>query len=152
MENVYLFRVVQNRYFDYPKIRGMPTIEISIPENYSLSELADIILEAFGFTRDHLIGFYDNWKSYTNSNEIYEERDFDFFPNNSKGLKAKIKKVFNEPNKRMLMIFDYGDMWHFLIDFKGIKKVSTVENKQIVVSRKGNPFSQYSDYDEGYED
>ncbi|WP_456470121.1 IS1096 element passenger TnpR family protein [Caminibacter sp.] len=140
---MYQFRVIQNGYFDFPKLRGMPTVEILVPADYTLEDFADVILKSFDFENDHAFGFYDNWKKIRESKNCYELFADEEMESNCKGVKnTLIKDVFKEEKQRMTMIFDYGDMWHFIIDFK--KKVDMDLKEAKVIKRKGKPFKQYS--------
>ena len=150
-KNVYIFKVIQNKIWDFPKIRGMPTVEIAVPENSTLYQLAETILEAFDFDFDHMVGFSDNWKNNRESKECYElfiDEGMDGFPNCKGGIKkTHLKKFFKTPKQRALMLFDYGDEWHFIIDFKKIEKAKENEEYPKILKREGKPFPQY-EYDE----
>ena len=148
-EKVYLFRVVQNDIWSGCRIRGMPTVKLAIEPDRTLSELAVAVLDAFYFENDHMIGFYDNCKRWTESKECYEEFvDEGEWIKCKKGLKkTKIKEVFDKPKKRMLMLFDYGDEWHFVIDFLKELPKNSDEKYPKILEIKGEPLPQYPDYD-----
>ncbi len=150
-DTVYIFRVIQNDIWSAPRIRGMPTVKLAIEPDKTLYQLAETILEAFYFENDHMIGFYDNWKRWTESKECYEEFvDEGEWSRCKKGIrKTKIREVFNKPKKRMLMLFDYGDEWHFIIDFLKEEKKKNDEKYPKILDRKGEPLPQYPN-DDGF--
>jgi hypothetical protein len=54
------------------KTKGNPYRTIALPQNASLYELAEAIIDAFNFDFDHAFGFYDNLKNPYNSTTGYE--------------------------------------------------------------------------------
>ena len=56
-----------------------------------------------------------------------------------------------EENKKMIFLFDYGDMWHFVIKCIDVRKPKSGEIRlPYGYNMKGKAFEQYSedDYDE----
>lgn len=111
------------------RIRGRPYRVLAVPAEFSLYELAELIVEAFDFDFDHAFGFYDNVKDWTKSRECYElfkdlEQEEEFFiePSPCHSVKrTRLSEIFTEDRKRWLFLFDYGDEWHFIVDLKGIE-------------------------------
>jgi len=111
------------------RIRGRPYRTLAVPAEFSLYDLAEIIVDSFDFDFDHAFGFYDNVKDWTASKECYElfkdleqEGDLLIEPSPCQSVKrTRLGEVFTEDRKRWLFLFDYGDEWHFIVDFKGMK-------------------------------
>jgi hypothetical protein len=133
-------------------IRGKPYRVLAVPERLSLHDLAESLVEAFGFDFDHCFGFYDNLKSWVDAKECYEvfkdleeeEPESMLEPSKSKGVKGtKVSEALNEVGKRMLFLFDYGDEWHFIIQFKGVEPAEKGARYPKVVESVGEAPPQY---------
>lgn len=134
-ECVYIMEVTVLCYGDPAQY---PSRVIAILPTSSLYTLARTILQAFNFDSDHLFGFYDN-VHWTHSEKVYEFS----FEDDSQVKKTKIENVFNEIGKKMLFLYDYGDEWHFIVEFiqKGPRKIK--KKYPLIVERKGKAPSQY---------
>jgi len=148
-ERIYLMKTILSDW--YGKVKGRPYRVLAIPEGFSLYRLAEAIVDSFGFYFDHPFGFYDNIKQWTKSKEGYElfadigeESDF-------KGVgRIKINQVFNEIQKKMLFLFDYGDEWHFVVEFKGIESPKENEKYPSVLESIGDAPPQYGEPEEEF--
>ena len=113
-DKVYIFRV--NLTDSAARVRGFPYRVLALPQDYTLYQLAQAILDSFTFDLDHSFGFYDNLKDWTRAREGYEYftdlGEDHGFPGVEKTL---IKDAFREPGKKMLFLFDYGEEWRFLV-------------------------------------
>jgi hypothetical protein len=146
-EKIYLIKVTLSDW--YGKVRGQPFRVLKIPGDFTLYSLAEAIVDSFGFYFDHPFGFYDNIKKWPNSNEGYElfadigeESEF-------KGVKrTKISKAFDQIEKKMLFLFDYGDEWHFIVELKGIELSKEGEKYPFIAESIGGAPSQYGEEDE----
>ena len=146
-EKIYLIKATLSDW--YGKVRGQPFRVLEIPGDFTLYSLAEAIVDSFGFYFDHPFGFYDNIKKWPNSNEGYElfadigeESEF-------KGVKrTKISKAFDQIEKKMLFLFDYGDEWHFIVELKGIELSKAGERYPFVAESIGGAPSQYGEADE----
>ena len=146
-EKIYLIKVTLSDW--YGKVRGQPFRVLEIPGDFTLYSLAEAIVDSFGFYFDHAFGFYDNIKKWPNSNEGYElfadigeESEF-------KGVKrTKISKAFDQIEKKMLFLFDYGDEWHFIVELKGIELSKQGEKYPFIVESIGGAPFQYGEADE----
>lgn len=99
-------------------VRGKPCRKIAVQENASLYDLAEAALSAFDFDMDHSFGFYDNLKNWARSEEGYELfADIGDKMNFPGVKKAKVSKVFHTPKQKMLLLFDYGDEWRFVVQY-----------------------------------
>ncbi|MNO27289.1 Plasmid pRiA4b ORF-3-like protein [compost metagenome] len=130
-------------------VRGRPTRKVAVPANASLYDLAIITIEAFEFEVDHAFGFYDNIKNWTCSEKGYELfadiGEKVEFP----GVKrAKISKVFHTSKQKLLLLFDYGDEWHFIVQYLRGTEVKPGQELPLLIESKGEAPAQYG----GYED
>ncbi|MFZ2521989.1 MAG: hypothetical protein WAX44_02035 [Minisyncoccia bacterium] len=101
---------------------------IVMPGDFSLYELADLILNAFEFDFGHAFGFFDKVTEgfYYNSARSYElfadliEEGQDLEPTGSGSVKkTKISSVWGKPGEEMMFMFDYGDDWRFRVKLMG---------------------------------
>ena len=131
------------------RVRGMPYRTLAIPERSTLYHLAEAILDSFNFYFDHAFGFYDKIKKWTESEEGYELfEDMEEESRFKSVERTKVNEAFDKVKKKMLLLFDYGDMWHFIIKLEDIE--SPKENAkypQIMVSIGEAP-PQYGEIDE----
>ncbi|NOU81102.1 hypothetical protein GC101_19755 [Paenibacillus sp. LMG 31459] len=104
---------------------------------------------------DHAFGFYDNIKNWTRSEEGYELfadiGEKTKFPGVNR---AKINKVFHTPKQKMLLLFDYGDEWHFIVQYLGTIEVSPGKKLPMIMESNGEVPNQYGGFgdEEEYED
>ena len=104
--------------------------EIEVPENVSLYRLAAAIVEAHGFDFDHCFGFYsdvtvgryhDSKLQYEFFADLEQEEGVCFEPVTSKSVKkTKLNRVWQKPGDTMMMLFDYGDGWRFVVKLMGL--------------------------------
>ncbi len=118
MKDILIFRAtlkegMGNTYNDPSRI-------IAIHNSGTLYKLAEAIIDSFDFDFDHAFGFYNNLKNYFKSEEGYElfadigeESEF------SGVEKTKIRDVFDQKNKKLMLVYDYGDEWHFIVEVTG---------------------------------
>lgn len=101
--------------------------EIETPENANLYKLAEAIVGAYNFDFDHCFGFFSKIAEYGYSDS---EKKYELFADlENEGIeptgagsvkKTKIKEVWEQKGDKMMFLFDYGDVWQFvvkLIDF-----------------------------------
>lgn len=146
-EKIYLIKAILSDWYGH--VRGMPYRTLAIPEEFTLYSLAEAIVDSFNFDFDHAFGFYNNIKRWIVSDEGYElfadigeESEFN-------GVKrTKVNEVFNETNKKMLFLFDYGDEWHFIVELKGIEASKEDAKYPLVVESVGEAPPQYGDMDD----
>lgn len=69
-ENIYLIKAILSDWDGH--VMGMPYRTLVIPEDFTLYNLADAIVDSFNFYFDHAFGFYNNIKRCTKSVEGYE--------------------------------------------------------------------------------
>ena len=151
-ERVYLIKVIQSDWLG--RIRGQPYRILAVPEELTLYNLAEAIVDVFDFDFDHAFGFYNNIKSWRDSEECYE-----LFKDMPKGIllepsgcgsvkKTKIKEAFDEVKKRIHFLFDYGDEWHFIVELKEIESQKEDIAYPFIVKYAGEAPSQYEEIEE----
>lgn len=130
---------------------------VQIPGDSSLHDLAEILLKSIGFDLDHAFGFYSNlngpaWRKSANDGEHYtlfadmEDMGEDELLGAGSVLKTQIKDVFHE-GRKMLLFFDYGDAWSFIVYCSSVEKNAKPSHSKIL-TQKGIFPEQYPDYSE----
>ncbi len=108
---------------------------IKIPGYYTMHELAVTILESFNLVPDHHFGFYDtiDWPAASIAFETIEEGfllvDIMWRKMFSKGRKTivydvdeiMVSRPFRDIGDHLMLIFDYGDLWVFLVELVQVK-------------------------------
>ncbi len=129
--------------------RGFPTRDIGIRGSSNLDKLAEMVTTAFDFDMDHLYDFSDNIKR----NKVTEKYKI-YFEDEDEDINAPytdniiISQIF-DIKKKMIFLFDYGDMWYFVIQCKEIREPRKSENKfPYAFNIKGEAPEQYSDYED----
>ena len=146
-EKIYLIKVTLSDWYGH--VRGMPYRVLAVPEEFTLYDLAEAIVDSFGFDFDHAFGFYNNIKRWTESTEGYELFADIGEESKFRGVKrTKINQVFNKIKKKMLFLFDYGDEWHFIVELKGIKPPEENVEYPLVVKSVGEAPLQYEEMEE----
>jgi hypothetical protein len=146
-EKVYLIKATLSDW--YGKVKGQPFRVLEIPGDFTLYNLSEAVVDSFGFYFDHAFGFYDNIKKWPNSNEGYELFADIGEKSEFKGVKrTKIRKAFDQIEKKMLFLFDYGDEWHFIVELKGIESSMEAEKYPFVAESIGDAPSQYGETNE----
>ena len=145
--NIYQIKVTLSDFS--LRVRGCPYRVIAIDGSDSLYKLAEAILNSFDFDMDHCFGFYDNMKDIYRSWEGYElfadTGDSGRFP----GVKGiLVGEVYNQPKKKMLFFFDYGDSWRFITQLIDVQESQNKKIKPQVTKSVGRSPEQYPDWDE----
>jgi len=83
----------------------------------SLYELAVGLIESLEFDFDHSFGFYSNLtNAYGDNDEKYTLfADMGESESGEAGVQKTATADVFKPGKKMLLLFDYGDGWHFLV-------------------------------------
>ncbi len=102
--------------------------KIEVPEEWNLYRLAEAIMSSFNFDFDHPFGFFS---TVTKSWDMADsDKNYELFADLSKeGMeietvesesvkKTKVKEVWKKPKDQMMMLFDYGDDWRFIVELK----------------------------------
>ncbi|OGG51782.1 hypothetical protein A3F28_02690 [Candidatus Uhrbacteria bacterium RIFCSPHIGHO2_12_FULL_57_11] len=122
--------------------------DFEISAGASLYALAKAVVAAYGFDFDHCFGFFSDITEgrYHDSKEQYELfTDLpDVEPTGAGSVKkTKCKDVWIEPGKRMMMLFDYGDGWRFVIESMGSGTVAKGAKLPRVLAQSGRAPRQY---------
>ena len=134
---------------------------IALLANTPLIELGPIVLGAFDFDYDHLFGFYDNFKRHYNSKISYEhpemikqaeEDGWGFSGSPDKQVfnmeDYRAQDIFTRKGKKWLMLFDYGDEWHFRLSLSDREKFDPKKKYPFITESKHEAPEQYPDYDD----
>ena len=131
--------------------------EIEMEASGSLYSLAEaIVVAAFGFDFDHAFGFYSGL---TPAKMMRQHPKYELFvdmgnaePGAISVKKTSVAQAFPAIGHTMIMLFDYGDGWHFRVTLKeAAAKVAGVRYPRVVATRGEAP-AQYPDCDEDGED
>lgn len=128
--------------------------EIEVVENTSLYKVAEAVVDAFSFDFDHCFGFFsnvsDDWRTMADSKQKYElftdliEEGESLEPTGAGSVKkTKASDVWRNLGDQMLMLFDYGDDWRFIIELKEIGKRIVKQKYPRVLKRIGRAPRQY---------
>lgn len=125
--------------------KGNPYRVISIPNDFTLDKLAEAIIESFDFELDHMYGFYDNIKKWSESTESFT---MDTEDENTTGFVTEVTvgEVFQKPKKKLLLLFDYGYEWKFVVEL--VKEIEADGKKKLttqVIESQGDAPPQYPD-------
>ncbi|OMF89410.1 hypothetical protein [Paenibacillus sp. FSL R7-0273] len=132
-------------------VRGRPYRTIAVAAGASLYDLAEAAIEAFDFDLDHAFGFYDNITDWTRAEEGYELFADIGQESRFPGVqKVAIHTVFHTPKQKLLLLFDYGVCWHFIVQYLGAAEVRPGQQLPYVIESKGETYEQYDSF--GVED
>ncbi|RJP74076.1 MAG: hypothetical protein C4524_13590 [Candidatus Zixiibacteriota bacterium] len=131
----------------------MPWRTVALPAGASLYDAAQAIVASFDFDFDHAFGFYDNLKLWGKPREGYEL----FADMGEKGefpgtKKAPIGQVFDRRGKRMLMLFDYGDQWPFVVELVETRPGESGEKLPRMMQSEGEAPLQYGDEEDDWDE
>lgn len=89
----------------------------------SLDDLAGAIVASFDFHFDHAFGFYSNLKGSVYDSKVAYELFVDMGDGGTGDRARSVKRTraadaFPKPGHKMRFLFDYGDCWEFLVEFK----------------------------------
>ena len=138
-----------NLFYDKKIIR-----EIEVPENLTLYKLAETIVGAYDFNFDHAFGFFSTiGERYLNSERKYElfadMKKEDIEPTGAESVKkTKISDVWKNIGDKMLLLFDYGDDWRFVVELSGFGEKQPKTKYPRIIKSIGNAPEQYPEIDE----
>lgn len=133
--------------------------EIEVRNSATLYALAGAAVEAFGFDFDHAFGFYSETKGSIYDSKIkyelfadMEDEAFDVGkPGSAKPQsvrKNRVGTVFPVKGDKMIMLFDYGDNWNFLVEAIGKGEVVPGKRYPVQHASKGKAPEQYPSMDD----
>lgn len=106
------------------QIRGIskPPVwrKIIVPANFTFLRFHNVIQTVFGWEDYHLFEFED--KEYQSSIRIAipSEDDFDFGVKTQDASKVKLSKIFSGNIRKLLYVYDFGDLWVHEITLKAV--------------------------------
>lgn len=103
-------------------IKNRPSREIAIRGNATLEKLVDSVLKSFDFENDHMHIISDNLKEPNDGKEVYaieyDDEPLELVSTN----KIVVAQVFDKIGKKMLIQFDMGDDWRFIVELQNIRE------------------------------
>ena len=121
--------------------------DIEITSYASLYDLADAIIGSFNFDPDHAFGFFNKLTGRVFDSTLRYElfADMEGGSGSRSVKKTAVNGVYRRIGSKMLFLFDYGDEWRFVTEFKalGVRDERVVYPR--VVSTVGKAPSQCSD-------
>ena len=140
-------QLIEGMCEDYSKKKIIRTLDFA--DGSSLRLVAEFIIGSFDFDCDHAFGIYDDVRSPNEGYSLFADMDDEGDPMGGTSIeKAKVGRIFNEKNKIMYMIFDFGDEWIFKISCVDILPRKEKERYPLLVSKQGTAPDQYPDYDD----
>jgi hypothetical protein len=101
-------------------LTGKPSVyrDIEIARSDSLYDLAEGIVQAFGFDFDHAFGFYTGL---TRKTMMQVQPRYELFADMGESTdaqsvkKTSVARAFPKVGRKMMFLFDYGDEWLFRV-------------------------------------
>ncbi|MCX6787182.1 MAG: hypothetical protein NTY93_01510 [Candidatus Kaiserbacteria bacterium] len=128
------------------------TRTIAIPKEQSLYKLAEAIIAAYNFDFDHCFGFFDSKSDnpYSKSVRKYElftdmvAEGMNIEPTGADSVKhTRLDQVWSRHGDSMLFLFDYGDVWRFLVTLTATGNGHTSSSLPSVLMSSGKAPKQY---------
>ncbi len=134
-------------------LQDEPTIyrEIEVESRKSLSDLAEAIVEAFGFEFDHAFGFYSKL---TGRDVMRSQPKYELFADMGEETSARsvrktpVSDAFPGVGHTMLFMFDYGDDWRFVVEVIGLGQKVAKTRYPKVRKNVGKAPEQYGSWDD----
>lgn len=117
---------------------------IQVPDTILLSDLAEVILQAFDFDNDHLHAFFMDNREWSPGDSYFLD---------DPGRSTKRFGLYDtglEKGKKFKFLFDYGDEWIF--QCKVLRLTDDITESPQVIRSKGEAPPQYPDWDEYYDE
>lgn len=121
---------------------------LAIGDQATLYELASIINDAYNFGFDHMFGFYDNIKNWTNAEEGYELFADTGEESRYKSVEKTLVREMFQIRDKWLFLFDYGDEWQFVVKRIAVEPPNKTGKYPQIVESIGEAPPQYPDFDE----
>lgn len=137
--------------------------KIEILGSQTLGDLHMAIQEAFNFDADHLYSFFMSGKAWDDSDSEYYHPEADVDPLEMRRVlslirgsqpqprlpatKVRIESLNLKLKQKFLYLFDYGDEWHFEVEFLKEGSPEKAHYPRITDSRGEAP-QQYTDDEE----
>lgn len=143
--HIFTVKLLENHLTRRPRV----VRDIEVREDSSLYDLAEAILDAYGFDFDHAFGFFNQTgEDYSNSDQKYElfadmEDVAADHPESRSVRRTKVAEVWKILGDTMLFLFDYGDMWRFTVQLTGFGVARAKGEYPKILKKTGNPPEQY---------
>jgi hypothetical protein len=125
--------------------------EIEVESRKTLSDLAEAIVQAFGFEFDHAFGFYSRL---TGQDVMRSQPKYELFADMGEKTEAgsvrktRIADAFSDVGHTMLFMFDYGDDWRFVVEVIGLGQETAKTRYPKVLKKVGEAPEQYGGWDD----
>jgi hypothetical protein len=130
--------------------------DFEIGAGATLYDLARAIVTVFDFDFDHAFGFYSNLKGSIYDSPVAYELFFDMGEGEGQAQSVKRTRAadaFPKIGHKMRFLFDYGDGWEFLVEFKMRQlKAPGVKLPRVVLAMGQAPEQYPSEEDDDEED
>jgi hypothetical protein len=138
--------------------------KIEILGSQTLNDLHIAIQDAFNFDVDHLYSFFMSGKAWDDSDFEYYHPEANGGPLQNRirmelslirgsqpqprlpATRVRIESLNLKPKQKFLYLFDYGDEWHFEVEFLKEEPPEKTLYPRIIDSRGEDP-EQYPDYE-----
>jgi len=126
-----------------------PWREITFKSSGSLYNLAEAVIDSFNFDFDHCFGFFSTDFKFPFNYDA--KRQYELFtdipdvePTGAGSVKrTAINEVWQKKGDTMAMLFDYGDMWWFIVRLLAIEQSKKGKKYPYVVKKRGVSPQQY---------
>ncbi len=119
------------------------------PGRFTLADLAEAIITAFGFDMNHAYGFYLKL-----TGKLFDSpRRFELFADiegsSSRSVKdTRLSAVFPKVGSKMTLLYDYGDEWRFRVEVTETRPTQPGADYPRIVRKLGKAPLQYPDIEE----
>jgi hypothetical protein len=115
----------------------------------SLHNLAELIVQVFGFDFDHAFGFYSKLSGQVFDSPVRYELFADIGESDAGSVKrTRIAEAFPAVGAKMTFHFDYGDDWQFRIETIGRNRKEPAAKYPRLLKAVGEAPEQYPDPDD----
>ena len=119
---MYKFRVILDTKEDIIR-------EIALLRDFTLEDLHQTIVSAFGFDGTEMASFYHTDEEWSQGEEIPLFNMSEQVGGLSQMSDYKLDMVFNKQNKNLIYVYDFLNLWTFFVEF--ISEFNEVEDKSI---------------------
>ncbi|MCF6351329.1 MAG: plasmid pRiA4b ORF-3 family protein [Flavobacteriaceae bacterium] len=103
--------------------------EIAIAKDFTLEDLHETILNAFGFKGNEMASFYHTDNDWNQGDEIPLFNMSEQVGGLTQMRDYKIELIFNATTKKMIYVYDFLNLWTFFIEY--IENFNTTKDKSI---------------------
>jgi len=128
------------------------TRELAVRQDSSLYDLAEAIVNAYGFDFDHAFGFLsrtgDDFLRSERKYELFADMDIaDEHPDSQSVRHTKVSDAWKKLGDTMTFLFDYGDAWRFTVQLIGIGVAEQGRKYPRIIKTEGNAPKRYPVWD-----